>query len=102
MAEKKFAPQETQSSKVNTSQKVHPFCRIHIKCISEFFSPAVHNDGPRIIRISIGRDPNKAEHGKGMVRGAVVRPVGVVVLEDDAFRTPSLGALHLRCYCHEL
>ena len=33
-AEKQLAPPETQASKVNISQKVRPFCGIHIQCIN--------------------------------------------------------------------
>ena len=32
--EKKLNPPESQSSKVNTSHKVRPFCGLHIKCIN--------------------------------------------------------------------
>ena len=41
-AEKKLAPPEIQASKVNISQKVRPFCGIHIKfLISQKSTPFV-------------------------------------------------------------
>lgn len=56
----------------------------------------MHDNGAGGVRVGGGAGPDEGEDREGVIWGAVVRPVGVVVLEDGALYAPRFSALNLR------